>query len=303
MANTWNESGTTWGTNRWGTTDAISSGWGADAWGTGGSWGQATDEVVQITGLGLSSAVGSIEAFNEIGWGHDAWGEEGWGRANDSHVSLDGFGLQSTLGNSTWGAKTYGNNAWGTFTFDIDQLSLGITSPGTLTSSVGSPTMIGNVSVSPTGQSATASQGSLDPKDQVMGPTGQSATASQGSLTPADVMGVSGLSSSLSLGDVSTNSNPIIDITGIAITSSIGTIDPADQSMGLTGISATFSVGALDPKDQTMGLTGQSVTASVAAFGTASGFGIQAYSDVDTGSNSSYTDVATGSNTSYTDAA
>jgi hypothetical protein len=281
MANTWNESGTTWGTNRWGTTDAV----------------------VQITGLELSSAVGSIEAFNEIGWGHDAWGEEGWGRANDSHVSLDGFGLQSTLGNSTWGAKTYGNNAWGTFTFDIDQLSLGITSPGTLTSSVGSPTMIGNVSVSPTGQSATASQGSLDPKDQVMGPTGQSATASQGSLTPADVMGVSGLSSSLSLGDVSTNSNPIIDLTGIAITSSIGTIDPADQSMGLTGISATFSVGALDPKDQTMGLTGQSVTASVAAFGTASGFGIQAYSDVDTGSNSSYTDVATGSNTSYTDAA
>ena len=52
-----------------------------------------------------------------------------------------------------------------------------------------------------------------------------------------------------------------------------------------------------------MGLTGQQATASVAAFGTASGFGIQAYSDVDTGSNSSYTNVATGSNTSYTDAA
>jgi len=303
MANTWNESGTTWGTNRWGTTDAISSGWGADAWGTGGSWGQATDEVVQVTGLGLSSAVGSIEAFNEIGWGHDAWGEEGWGRANDSHVSLDGFGLQSILSNSTWGAKTYGNNAWGTFTLDVDQLSLGITSPGTLTSSVGSPTMIGNVSVSPTGQSATASQGSLDPADQVMGPTGQSATSSTGSLNPADVMGVSGLSSSLSLGDISTNSNPIVDLTGIALTSSTGTIDPADQFMGLTGVSATSSVGAIDPLDQSMGLIGQSVTVSVAGFGTASGFGIQAFSDVDTGSNSSYTNVATGSNTSYTDAA
>jgi hypothetical protein len=52
-----------------------------------------------------------------------------------------------------------------------------------------------------------------------------------------------------------------------------------------------------------MGLTGQSVTASVATFGSATGFGIQGYSDVDTGSNSSYTDVATGSNTSYSDAA
>ena len=57
MANTWNESGTTWGTNRWGTTDAISSGWGADAWGTGGSWGQATDEVVQLTGLSATTSL------------------------------------------------------------------------------------------------------------------------------------------------------------------------------------------------------------------------------------------------------
>ena len=46
-----------------------------------------------------------------------------------------------------------------------------------------------------------------------------------------------------------------------------------------------------------------SSTASVAGFGTASGFGIQAFENVDTGSNSSYTNVATGSNTSYSDAA
>jgi len=47
-----------------------------------------------------------------------------------------------------------------------------------------------------------------------------------------------------------------------------------------------------------MGLTGQEFTASVA-----STIGIQAYQDVDTGSNSSYTDVATGSNTTYSDVA
>ena len=35
MANTWNESGTTWGTNRWGTTDAFALGWGAQAWNDG----------------------------------------------------------------------------------------------------------------------------------------------------------------------------------------------------------------------------------------------------------------------------
>ena len=50
MSNTWNESGTTWNTGRWGTTEAITSGWGADAWNAGGSWGQATDELVSLTG-------------------------------------------------------------------------------------------------------------------------------------------------------------------------------------------------------------------------------------------------------------
>jgi hypothetical protein len=61
--------------------------------------------------------------------------------------------------------------------------------------------------------------------------------------------------------------------------------------MGLTGVSMTSSVGSLSPSD-VMGLTGQSATASVAEFGTSSGFGIQAYQAIDTGSNTSYTDVA-----------
>ena len=74
--------------------------------------------------------------------------------------------------------------------------------------------------------------------------------------------------------------------------------------MGVTGLTSTSSIGSVSNIIDFTGVpTGQSATASVAAFGTASGFGIQAYSDVDTGSNSSYTDVATGSNTSYTDAA
>jgi hypothetical protein len=52
-----------------------------------------------------------------------------------------------------------------------------------------------------------------------------------------------------------------------------------------------------------MGLTGVSATASVAGFGTATGFGIQAYSNVDTGSNISYSNVATGTNITYSDVA
>ena len=84
---------------------------------------------------------------------------------------------------------------------------------------------------------------------------------------------------------------------------SVGNIDPIPMVVGLTGVSFTGSVGSVTIADESIGLSSQLITSSVAAFGTASGFGIQAYSDVDTGSNSSYTDVATGSNTSYSDAA
>ena len=64
----------------------------------------------------------------------------------------------------------------------------------------------------------------------------------------------------------------------------------------------TASVGSLTPP-VVMGLTGQAATASVAGFGVSTGFGIQGYQDVDTGSNISYSDVATGTNITYKDVA
>jgi len=76
------------------------------------------------------------------------------------------------------------------------------------------------------------------------------------------------------------------------MTSSTGSLAPADI-MGLTGLSATFSIGTLSVDTSLdLTLTGQSATSNVAAFGTSSGFGIQAYQSIDTGSNTSYTDVA-----------
>lgn len=81
-------------------------------------------------------------------------------------------------------------------------------------------------------------------------------------------------------------------------TSAVGSTTVADMAVGLTGVSATFNVGSLAPED-VMGLTGVSMTSAL----NATEIGIQAYQDIDTGSNTSYTDVATGSNTSYTDVA
>ena len=221
MANSWNESGTTWGTGRWGTTDALVVGWGAKLWNSSGSWGEMGDETVSPTGVSATFSIGSVTVDTEInsGWGRQAWNDNAWGI--QGIVLLDG-------------------------------------------------------------QSATTSVGSISPAD-VMGLTGVSATASVGAPTViGDItQALTGVSATFSLGTAEISTNPIIDAPSFAITSSVGSISPADV----------------------MGLTGVSTTVEVAGFGTASGFGIQAYQTVDTGSNSSYTDVATGSNTSYSDAA
>ena len=116
-------------------------------------------------------------------------------------------------------------------------------------------------------------------------------------------MGLTGVSSTAGVGSITTGAVEIITPSGVSGTVSVGDIDPIPMVVGLTGVSATFSVGSITLSANTVGLTGQEITSSVAAFGTATGFGIQAYQSVDTGSNSSYSDVATGSNTSYSDAA
>jgi len=240
--------------------------------------------ITSLTGVSASTSVGSVTAQNEQGWGRDTWGAEGWGESFDPAPVLDGQQATASVGSLT--------------PADV----IGITGLSS-TISLGSATMIGNVSVTLSGQEATSSQGSLDIADQVMGPTGQSATSSVGSLSPADVIGITGLNATTTLGDVDITTNPIVLPTGQSATSSVGSLSPADV-MSPTGQSATSSVGTVLTKiDVIPTITGQSMTTSVATFGTSTGFGIQAFSDVDTGSNSSYTDVATGSNTSYSDVA
>jgi hypothetical protein len=59
MANTWGQSGTTWGQNQ---------------------WGDQADVDVSITApTQLSTTLGTVIPFNELGWGSDTWGTENWG--------------------------------------------------------------------------------------------------------------------------------------------------------------------------------------------------------------------------------
>ena len=124
MANTWNQDSTTWNTGRWGTTDAITSGWGADAWNTGGSWGQATDELVSVTGVSATFSIGELSAFAQQGWGRDLWGEEPWGESFDPVVKPSALtAITASLGSVSvsaqivagWGLDVWGVEYYGQF--------------------------------------------------------------------------------------------------------------------------------------------------------------------------------------------
>ena len=270
--------------------------WGANAW-------QSNEITQSLTSPGaITSAVGDVTAFPLQGWGSDSWGDEGWGESSFSFelTAPDAITLNLSVG-STYGDGGWGEEqGWGQFVLNPADV-VGLTGVSS-TSAVGSVTMIGSAEFSISGVSATSSVGSITPA-QVMGLTGVAATSAVGALTPADVVGISGVSATSSSGSITINSSPVVIPTGQSATASVGTIDPLAIVQGLTGQAITSAVGSTTVDQISLGLTGQSATVSVAAFGTASGFGIQAYSNVDTGSNSSYTNVATGSNTSYTDAA
>jgi hypothetical protein len=325
-----------WSANLWGISEEFTTGWGADTWNDGGSWGQANDEVVNLTGLSITSAIGDLAAFPEQGWGHSTWGSEPWGESFSPSVSVSGFSITSSVGSVTafneqgWGRDTwnfeswgfsgltveldgleitsdlgangwsnasYGDNGWGMFTVNPADV-VGITGQE-ITSAV--PNQL-DIPEQIQGLGITSNVGSIQPGEFVVGLSSQVITSSVGSLSPADVVGLTGQEITSGVGSPDIGAVELINLTGVSGTLSVGDIDPIPMVVGLTGISATFSVGSITPSD-VMGLTGQEITSSVAGFGTATGFGIQAYSEVDTGSNTSYTDVATGSNTSYTDAA
>ena len=296
-SNTWGALG--WSTNRWASASAIVLGWGGSSW-NDGEWNDLGDRTITLTGQSATVSLGTLDAFPEQGWGRDTWNFESWGESGLTVELTAPDAMTTFVSGQGWNVQSWGENqGWGMVVLSPADV-MGLTGLSS-TSNVGSPTIIGSAEFSLTGVSSTSSVGSLTPAD-VMGLTGQAGTSAVGSILPADVVGISGVSATSSSGSISINSSPVVVPTGQQATVSVGSIDPSAQVVGVTGVSATLAVGTLVPAD-VMGLTGQQATASVAAFGTASGFGIQAYEAIDTGSNSSYTNVATGSNTSYTDAA
>ncbi len=275
-------------------------GWGRLSWGEA-DWNEGRDETVSVTGIEATASVGSptlefIYQLEMVGANHSMTTSVGDPQV-DGEIVAPLTGVSATFATPTmsyvgtlvgWGRDSWGDNSWGESPNQVIPLV-----GREATASVGSPTLEFAYELS--GQQATSNVGSVSFS---ISPTvsldGQSSTVSVGSLGVAfgaSTEPVSGIAATSSLGTLGLEFGPS-EITGVSATASVGSIAPADV-VGLTGVSATVSVGSIAPADITQGLVTSQITATLGIIG------IQAYANIDTGSNTSYTNVSTGSNSSY----
>ena len=135
--------------------------WGELTWSVG-SFGLQNDGSATLSGISLSSNLGTLSVDAEInqGWGSDTWGTETWGQSG-LLVDVTGIGLTSTLDSVTTKSDVDG------FTVTGEELTItqGATEGGT------------TVDVDVTGQPMTAT---LQYQEAVVNITGQELTANDG---------------------------------------------------------------------------------------------------------------------------
>jgi len=303
-----------------GTTESFNeTGWGRLTWNTA-DWGEGADETISVTGFeataspgsitpaftyllemiganhSMTTSVGTVDVDAErgvpvtgvqatfatptlsyagtlVGWGRDGWSDLSWGESPDQVIPLVGREATASVGSLT----------------PADVIGL---SGQESTTNVGSTTIKLDSTQAIAGQEATASPGTLGLEFGPASISGVSSTASPGTLGlefgPAEITGVS---ATTSIGTLEIGPVTLADLTGVAATPAVGSLTPADV-MGLTGISATSAVGALTPAD----VVGLSLDAINALQGEG---GVQAFANINTGSNGSFSNIDTGSNTSY----
>ena len=242
-----------------------------------GSLTVALEEIVTPTGLESTFATPTLSYVGTLtGWGRDGWNDNSWGESPDQVLNVVGLDATASVGAIS----------------PADVVGL---SGQELTTNIGSTTFTIDSTPSITGQEATGNLGTLGLEFGPASISGVSASFNVGTLGlefgPAAITGVS---ATFNVGSITIDDAQIINITGVQSTSAVGSIVPA-IGVPLTGIAATSSTGSITPSD-IMGLTGLQATFVDPTIG------IQAYANVDTGSNGSYSNVDTGSNSSYSDA-
>ena len=239
------------------------------------SVGQVTSGIGALTsGMSMSSSIGSVtideESLTGAGWGRAAWGDFAWG-VNYS-VALTGQSLTSSIGNETaftditvevTGQSMTSTQGiisligdFGIVVFAAeDQLdgSVGstsitanadvtVTSAGELSTSIGQVVPEPKISVDVTGISATMTLGTFTlVQGTTEAVTGQQLTLSIGNAEQASLYPVSGLSLTGGVGDVTVIGTADIDVSGISMSISAGSIGTTAWAEVDPGVNNTWS--------------------------------------------------------------
>lgn len=119
------------------------------------------------------------------------------------------------------------------------------------------------VSIALSGLAVTAAAGTVTPSAGItVALTGAEAAAAAGSLGPEIAAALSGSAASASVGTVTPSAGTVVDLSGLATTASAGSVAPA-VSVVLSGAAATVAVGEVSPQSGTVAaLSGLAATAS-----------------------------------------
>ena len=208
MANTWGESGTTWGLN---------------------AWGQQSDTSLALTGFETTASLG------QEGWGRSTWGNDAWGQQSTVNIEIGhpvtGFAITASLGTPQINYD---------FTVILTDSLLGTLSLGTLATI---PDMVIGVS----GYAITGSLGTIT-HEMKYPITGYSTTMSLGTvaITSNPLVAVSGYSITGSLGSLTTIPDMAVGVSGYSITGSLGSVGH-EMVYGITGLAGTLSLGSVSP--------------------------------------------------------
>ena len=288
--------------------------WGAQNWGTG-TWSDQDSTAVELSGISLSSSIGTLEFAGSVnGWGRAEWGSGAWGITGS--VLATSQSLSATLGTITvdakveqgWGRGGWGNRAWGeTFSVQLTGQQATVT--------VGTAIGKADVDVSITGLDLlTITQGlnsiQIDNDVFVFASENQIDTAigTVPSVTGTALVEPTGQSLSTSLGTFLVEPKLAVDVTGISASLSLGSITLVQSTNETaTGQSATISLGTVDPVAvypvTTAGLLNGSVGSvtvtgganiSVSGIGLTANIGsvnVTAWSEIDPGVNNVWTEV------------
>ena len=288
--------------------------WGAQTWGAG-TWSDQDSNAVALSGISLSSTIGTLEFAGSVnGWGRAEWGSGAWGITGS--VLAGGQSLSASLGSISvdakvevgWGRGGWGNRAWGE-TFSVAATGQQATiSQGTaigktdftavvsgldlltITQGLNSIQIDGNVTVF-VGEDAM--QSSIGALSSVTGtalvqPSGQALSGSLGQVVPEPKIpvDVTGISLNASLGNITLIQTTVESVSGQALALSAGSATPASVYPVTTAGLLTGSVGSV--------VINAAANVDVSGIGLTSSIGsvnITAWSEVNPGVNNNWTEV------------